>query len=221
MSKFGVSFVAAISLVLTTTVIVAQPVSVGVKGGVAVNDQHFEYGSQTFQLDVDRAIGLNFSLQIERKISPFVSVRIDAGWIQKGFKETINLVDESANPIGTKDAGARINYASFALLLKRALPSSTYFVAGPRVDIKLSVSDDELDLLPQVVEEGLKSTVFGLTVGVGQEFSVPALGALFVEVQYLRDLTDLYSRGPIAETKVGTLLSIDNQAITFLVGLRR
>lgn len=222
MSRFKILSVVLVLVVMLPFAASAESFSTGVKAGIVVNDGSFNYATAGFSYDPDNAVGINVSLQVERPLNPFISARLDGGFIQKGFDDDVGFIPESGGSTEEfRDIKVRINYASFALLLKGSLPSGTYFVAGPRLDLKLSVSDDELDFLPESLEDALESTVYGFTVGAGQEFRLTSLGIIFVEIAYQHDLTDLYERAEPHADIDGTLENIENRGISFLVGIRR
>jgi hypothetical protein len=165
-------------------------------------------------------MGLNLSLQVEHSLTPFTAVRVDAGYLQKGFDEDLRIVTQKGDLQEISAVKSRINVLSLSLLFKGQLPIGTYFVAGPRADFKLGVSHDMKMYYSEIITPGLKSTVYGLTVGAGQEFPLTALGVLFFEAQYLYDLSDEYSTSA-DPAEVGTLTSINNRAFAFLIGIRR
>ena len=83
--------------------------------------------------------------------------------------------------------------------------------------MKLGTADD--DLIPDELEDKFETTVFGLSLGVGQELTfVPQFG-LFIEGMYHLDLAKLYERtGTAAED--GELESVKNKAFSLSAGIR-
>jgi len=220
MTFLKISF-SLIGVVLSASSLLAQTFSIGAKAGITANSTKFSYDNQ-FTYDPDNSVGLMASLQLERPLTSFVSLRLDGGLLQKGLEDEIAIVPEdgSGDLQEVRDIRARINYATFALLLKGNLPTGTYIIAGPRLDIKLGVDDDEIDFLPRSLENYLGATVFGFAVGVGQEFKLTPLLRVFLEAAYQHDLTDLY--GPDAVTQIaGTLYKIESRAFSVVVGIRR
>ena len=197
----------------------AAAVGIGAKFGLSFARQDFEYASSVFTLDTDTRLGPAAGVFAERSILSYLSLRAEALYIQKGFKIDLTVYSLSGES-SAKTLHYRLDYLSINALAKASLPSHTYLVAGPRLDVRLSIHDDMPDIVPHEVEDKYNSTVFGATFGIGQEVNLAAVGVVFIEGQYYLDFGNLYDYELKPESKVGTLTAIENQAFAVFVGLR-
>jgi hypothetical protein len=197
----------------------ASAVGIGAKIGLSFARQDFKYASSVFTLDTDTRLGPAAGVFAERSILSYLSLRAEALYIQKGFKIDLTVYSYSGES-SAKTLHYRLDYLSINALAKASLPSHTYLVAGPRLDVRLGIHDDMPDIVPHEIEDKYKATVFGATFGIGQEINLAAIGAIFIEGQYYLDFGNVYDYEPRGDSKIGTLTAIENQAFAVLVGLR-
>ncbi len=125
---------------------------------------------------------------------PVFSVSSEVHYIQKGFQYKIQVTTEE-NPDGTgtyKTFSPRLDYLSIPLLAKCRLDwesSSLYAIAGPRMDILLRSDDAGFS----IVLDHLRSTEFGLTMGIGYVVSKIAPFGIGAEFRYSPTFQDSYA----------------------------
>jgi hypothetical protein len=194
----------------------AQARGLGAKVGFAFANQSYDYTNDAMEFDSDYRTGLAIGLFKDLALAPSLALRGEALYIQKGFKISALATDYEGNPL-TKDFQYRMDYLSFSLMAKATMPSGTYLIGGPRLDLKLGTEDDGLIL--NDLEDKFETTVFGLSLGVGQELTfIPQFG-LFIEGMYHLDLAKLYERaGTVAED--GALESVKNKTFTLSAGVK-
>jgi hypothetical protein len=211
----------AILLVAAAAVSAASPISFGAKAGISFAKDSWTYGDPGFNVDHEWLSGLAGGVLVERSIVPYFSAQLELLVVQKGFKDRLyRTTDENPDVIGSFDVHYRLNMLSLNLLGKAVLPSRTYVLAGPRLDFKLSSSHDLSDEAYDNLEKQFKRTVIGLTFGLGQEFRLGPLMAVFVDGQYYLDFGKLYDLKLQGEVKIGQLTSIRNQAFALYAGVR-
>ena len=192
----------------------------GVKVGMAFAKQDYSYSNASFQFDNDYRRGLSAGLFIEQPIVPVLSVRAEGMFITKGFKVSVLQTDYNGTPIPrTADYEYGIDYLSLDFVGKASLPTGTYVMAGPRLDVKLNTEDNNVQLLPTDLEDRFRSTIFGWTLGVGQSFGTPTGVGFFVEGQLFLDQDELYDRSNGGIT-TGSLTTIKNKSFALFAGLR-
>lgn len=193
---------------------------IGAKAGIALADQKFEYSGVQFDREIGLRTGIGIGLFVDHPLAPRLGFRLEADYLQKGYKEEFTLTDEFGDIVGTDTYHARVDMLSLNLLARASLPSGTYALAGPRIDIKLGESDDfPGGAIPQELEDKYKSTIAGLTFGLGQEFKLLQKGSVFLEAQYHLDLGKLYDEPPDPD-ETFSLTSIENRSFAIFAGIR-
>lgn len=189
----------------------AGPGRIGVKAGISIADESYEYSPNPNNLNADpnSRTGLTLGVFYEYPLIPHLAIRPGIEYVQKGAEITVRETTlEYPEGLGTIDIKDRIDYISIPVLASIGFPvgaGSTYIMAGPRVDIK---ARSDLELL---VDADFKTTVFGLTFGAGQELPVKGLVSAFVEFCYQHDLGKAYEQG---------ILSVKNKSFTVAAGVK-
>ena len=185
------------------------PAKIGVKAGISIADEKFEFDNPEITLDPDTRTGLVIGLFMEKPLLEAFSVRGGATYVQKGSELSVPRIGEGNEILGTEKFQDRRTYISIEGLGKLNIPvgkTTTYALFGPRLDIKVK-SESEFGVLD---ESDIKSTVFGLTFGLGQQFTVKSLGSIFVEANYYYDVgSSLDIEG----------LKITNKALAVMAGV--
>jgi len=119
---FTVAFLISLPVLLNAQVIR----NFGLKFGAARANQSWDYSSGIFQpdTDFDSRFGLDVGVFFESVSLQFVSVLVEAHYIQKGFIEKI-LVTTEENPDGTgefMEFKPRVDYLSFPVLARFTAP---------------------------------------------------------------------------------------------------
>lgn len=196
---------------LTVPTQAAGPAKYGVKAGITLSDQTYDYSEAEVKLDVEpgNRTGLALGFFVEKPLLKAFSVRGAAEYVQKGSELSALVVDGEGAVTGTQKLKDRVTYISLGALGKVNVPIGKmlpYVLFGPRLDFKAS-HDTEF---ASVLSDDLKSTVVGLTFGIGQQFPVQSLGSLFIEAQYLHDLSNAYDKNGI---------TVKNKCLTVMAGL--
>ena len=186
---------------------------VGVKGGLTAasaddNMNHFDF---------DRRSGWEASAFAEKRILPFLSVRGEIGYTQRGFVESTSEIDPDGNKVARRDATTRLDYLTMPLLAKfkyNTTPLSIYALYGHRLDILVGRNSGAFEFSEGTVESEIaglyESTVFGGAIGIGMETNqLPT--RLFIESRYDIDFTDSFGSD--------TSRSVRNNAFSVVMGI--
>jgi opacity protein-like surface antigen len=182
--------------------------SYGIKTGAVIAGQDWKYSSLGFTVADKMRWGFDFGCFVEWLNIPTVSIVSELHYVQKGFKEEVN-VTTAASPdvVGTKELTPRVDYLSIPLLVKcrMDLPSfSPYVIVGPRYDVLITTKPEGFD----VVLNHLRKSDIGITFGGGFECSIMPEVLLGMEYRYSMSLDDVYS------TEV---LKVRNRSMEFLL----
>ena len=184
---------------------------VGIKTGLMLANQAYQYETSILEKDTKYRKGFDFGIFAEINQNHFLSVLTEVHYTQKGVvDEQIITGENNPVPIGTLVWDKCIHYLSFPVLLKLNVKTgifTAYFIAGPRLDLRLSYTSN-LDLHDPVYDALEKVTV-GYDVGIGFETEVFKSSALMLEFRFSPDVTDAHK---------SEILHIRNRAITFLLG---
>lgn len=229
---------AAITLLLTFVVALALPttshaqvidrygVKVGVVSASASNNLSFDISTHEdyTSKDFGRRTGLAVWIFAERQVLPFLALAGEVGYVQRGFTETpleyyyrgVMPVDYAAT---AADASTRLDYLSVAVMAKSGYDLARmrlYALAGPRVDVLLSIEAGEFSTPEYTLDSksayvrGYESWAVGGTFGAGMLVDVGLRGRLLLEARYAFDVTDSLSWEPS---------EMRNNAVSFVVGV--
>jgi hypothetical protein len=194
--------------------------SPGFKGGLTIANQSYSYADPSIRFGADWRLGLAAGLSVERACYSFLSVRMEILYVEKGFKQSFLRTDEFGNILGTLHLNARLNDLALNLLAKASTRSCSYILVGPRLDIRLSSSNDFINSYFDEIESKYAETVFGLTFGLGQELRITPRAIVFFEGQYHVDIGKLYDYTARGYDKITTLEIIRNKAFALFAGVR-
>lgn len=161
---------------------------------VAYSSAYQEYDYST-NLPYKKRINVaNFGLAAQLfNGSPF-ALLIQCEYAERGMKDEFILTGPMGpEPIGTVYKYGRVRYLSFPLLVKIHVLKgflSPYVLAGGRVDFMLGSKSDD-DIFKPVYDKFTKST-YGLSGGIGAEFSPLDFLIIQCEGRYNLDLKDSY-----------------------------
>ncbi len=190
----------------------------GVKAGIAFADQIYKSDNGDSWADTKYRTGLAIGLFREFILSPAISIHGEALYVQKGFEiDGLILLDDENHTLQTVEQQNRIDILSLSILAKAALPSGTYIIGGPRLDVEVG-SDYEHQSM-NALKNVFASPIFGLSLGIGQELTFMPWPGLFIEGMYYHDIGDLYKRQGIT-TDVSTLESVKNKAFSVVMGVK-
>ena len=190
-------------LLLALLLIVVAPISsqaqlidrVGLSGGFV--SAHATDNMDQF--DLDRRSGWTAAAFVEKRVFSALSVRSEVGYIQRGFVDTREEIDDDGTLLAIIEAETQFDYLTVPLLAKlayNASPASVYALAGPRLDILLNrdAEDFEFTNSPPVeseIADFYDSVALGSTIGIGIETHLLPM-RLFVEGRYDIDFTDSF-----------------------------
>jgi len=199
---------ALIAFGLLTVSAAAQP-SFGVKAGLALTDQDFDY--RDFDVDFDSRTGVQVGLFADFAFNDYLRVSPEVRYVPVGVKTKV-IVTEPEYPEGTgeRTIKSRIDYLSMPVVVKIGYPAEKFFpylIVGPRVDFQLGTDGDWF----AAIYEDLDKVAFGLTVGGGVEIPLSPKYRLLAEFSYSPDLNKVYEND---------LLSVKNKTMSFLAGVR-
>jgi len=217
MKKYGLIVLSAFLLLAAGTASAGSRPKLGVKAGLSFADQDWEYTNSLGKVDRGHRSGLAFGLFTDLPLTPVVQLRPEVLYVQKGSQIELPYMTEAGVPAGTVTSQDQIDYLSLvatAKFKKRAGPLGVYVFGGPRLDLKVSTSSDDESPAMEAVLDSYKSTVTGLTIGVGIERSFGAIGPVLVEARYDYDFSE-------AAKYVGdeATLTIDNKGFLILFGM--
>jgi hypothetical protein len=209
---------AAILLIATSSTVsaVVRP-KLGIKAGMAVANQQWEYNNILGNLDRDHSLGFVAGVFADLSLTPILSLCPEVLYVQKGSQIKAHYATYTDIDAGTITFTDRIDYLSLLLNVKLKAgggPLGMYVFGGPRIDVKLSTRTDLPGEDIQRILDSYNSTVTGLTVGLGLQRALGNLGPVMVEARYDYDFQE-------AARYVGSeaTLVIDNKALMVLVGL--
>jgi hypothetical protein len=184
-------------------------VGFGIKGGLVLADQDFNYENTALKLENERRTGIDVGVFVELFSVPFIGVQIEGHYMQKGTQISSSVIDgsiiEGSQTITQKGT---LNYLSIPALAKVSL-GLFYIVGGPRADILLSQSSDD-DAFKDAYDD-LKKVTAGVDIGVGVQLGIiPAVTPL-AEIRYSPDLTDAFNDEG---------LKIRNRSLQLLIGVQ-
>ncbi|MBN2102404.1 hypothetical protein JW835_00015 [bacterium] len=164
----------------------------GIKLGICISNQDFDYKSKEFNPEFENYYGPNLDLFYNFIDLKNVEIIGQLTYSKKGCKHTIiGAYVDTTSPTGYTDGPElklinRIDYISFSLLGKLNKKISSirpYLFLGPRFDYPIKVEADWLYTH--------LSKTWGLSVGVGTEFHFIKSTKIIIEFQYSPDFTNI------------------------------
>lgn len=164
----------------------------GIRIGVGLSSQYWNYKNDKLS-DLsqwkDIKPGLTVYLNAEKLLNNYISIRPEFGYIQKGFTEDIELMNDKAEPIGPNKSSATLHNLSINLATK-IIPLQSkfkpYFIAGFRGDILVGYKDfiiesqgAEFGLYKEILDDYNKFVLSGL-IGIGLDCN----GLLYVDLEF-------------------------------------
>jgi hypothetical protein len=200
-----------------STVLAGGSPRYGIKAGLVGANQNWEYSNSLGTVNRDHRTGMAVGLFLDLPWIQSFQFRPEALYVQKGSQIEVTNMTYVGVPEGTTTVKDRIDYLSLRATVRMktsAGPLGLYFLGGPRLDLKVGASSDINSPEMQTILDAYKSSVAGLTVGLGLEGALGPKGSLFIEVCYDYDFGE-------AAKYVGdeATLTIDNKAVLVLVGV--
>ncbi|MCX6833728.1 MAG: outer membrane beta-barrel protein [candidate division Zixibacteria bacterium] len=210
-------FAVVVLLTIGLSVSAATSPRFGVKAGLTGANQNWEYSNVLGTVNRNHRTGMAVGVFLDLTRIQGLLLRPEALYVQKGSQIDVMHVTYAGVPQGSTTLKDRIDYLSLratARVKTSAGPLGLYFLGGPRLDLKIGTSSDIDSPDMETILNAYKSSVVGVTLGLGLEGALGAKGSLFVEACYDLDFGD-------AAKYVGdeATLTIDNRAVLVLVGM--
>lgn len=187
----------------------AGPLVFGLKAGLSISSQEYDYENDVLTFERDPRTGLAISIYADFPITPTISFQPELGFVQRGSKvDVVQTTEADPDRAFHRELDDRIDYLSVPVYIKAVLPSpkyQPYVLAGPRLDWKINDDSESSTVLSNTYE----TFVYGGSVGVGLEYGNGAVGTVILEFAYQFDLSD-------AAEMDG--LTIRNESFLFLLG---
>lgn len=173
----------------------------GIKGGLKIGVSSAKlHGDDVGDLedlfgeDLKSRIGFSVGGFITFNISEMFAIQPEVLYTMKGLRYEEEIFGE------TLKVWMKLDYLEIPVLVKIIFPSpggvNPYLFAGPAVAIKLSAkvkAEIAGESEEEPIEEGLKSTDFGLVIGAGVDFGFGAsgMGKMTLDVRYSLGLSTI------------------------------
>lgn len=156
----------------------------GINIGTSYSTQIRNYKLINFDSGNEYKFGLQASLQAEKDFGNLLALRTEVGYIQKGFKNNIQLVFADGTTVEANNDNVILHNLALNMGLKvKPLKTdySSYLLAGLRVDYMISYKDIEIEGLGS----GLKFGIYESTIKNFNEFNIGGLIALGIDIKDL------------------------------------
>ena len=192
--------------------------SIGLKGGVSVANQDWNYKSTTYTLNTENRNGFYSALTFEFLKSKYLSLSTDLGYCAKGSAtEVMNTTNDLPEGDGTYETyDTKFDYFTLSPSIKLRYETThlvPYALFGLRMDYQLSYKSD-FDY--QLIEKEFNKTIWGANFGAGLEYKFKQLG-IFLEGQYQYDFTKVLD---MPESASNSAVEVNNEAFVICVGLK-
>jgi hypothetical protein len=153
--------------------------SIGVKGGISISNQTYDYRSLGFTYKYDYKVGLYSALTAELFKGKYLSLSTDIGFVQKGMQQEVEEITAEF-PEGTGEYiiwETTIGYISLSPMLKGFYDFNrftTYALIGPRIDYRIKY---ESNFSSHIINETNK-LIWGITYGAGAEYKIKKFGII-------------------------------------------
>lgn len=173
----------------------------GIKLGVGFSSQLWDNKTSSFvSKRKDYKGGLSALASAEKNIIDFLSVRSELGYIQKGFKNDVELTSEDGTSLNVK--GSNVTFHNLTLNIEaKAVPFKgllvPYFIVGFRTDCMLSYSDivakdpssnTEINMYKAEIDKYHSLNLSGI-IAFGCEYN----NMVYVEFEYCPFTTNSYN----------------------------
>jgi hypothetical protein len=160
----------------------------------------------------DKVIGTNASLGIEYWDRKYFNLSSSLGFIQKGGKDSIQLVFGPPEPIPLTFYKLRLNYLTVNTCAIVKIPVrdviTPYLLAGPRIDYLVSYKEDAAIIKEYEDVDKINYLSYGFITGVGIKYKLDKveLGVVFNYLINLNNLVDFKwtSDGPTRKVSDNT-----------------
>lgn len=168
--------------------------SYGLKLGVGISNQSWDYYQADINLDFYNKIGISPRIFADFFNLSFFQLEGEIGYLQKGFEEKVLIATDS--PVdGTGEfitGNNRLNYLSFSTLAKFKYENeifSPYILVGPQLNLLLNKN---IEKGLEVVFDRFKENNVGISIGAGTEIKNILPISILIEYRYERDFIDNY-----------------------------
>lgn len=175
----------------------------GIKGGITLSNQLYEYKKYTFEPETKYLLGFNASMFAELLKNKYINLVLESGYEQRGYTYVSKPFDEFGNPLPDMNIYGRTSYFTTGLLMKIKIQENNitpYILIGPKFDFLLDYSvkpEDENVSLVGFNEplKQFKKENYSLNFGAGIEFNRLFPFKTFIEFNYSPPVNTSYN-GP-------------------------
>lgn len=171
--------------ILVTTLSHSQIIDrYGINIGTSYSTQIWDYKLVSIDSDNEYKFGFQAFLQAEKDFGNFFALRTEFGYIQKGFKNNLELTFADGTSAGTNNENVILHNLALNIGLKiKPLKAdySPYLLAGLRGDYMISYKDIELE----EPSSGLKFNIYKSTIEEFNEFNLGGLIGLGIDIKDL------------------------------------
>ncbi len=191
--------------------------SLGIKGGIAVTNQTWEYQIASVVVDTDKRTGKYFGVNLEFIESKHFSVITEFSYIEKGHHQDVYLTTIDQPELRNKVIfDTKFSYAEFSPLLKVRIEDERfvlYGLLGFRAGYQLSYKSDFYFPLDG---NDFNKFLYGIAAGGGIEYKMKQL-SIHTEFQYHHDLNTVHQNALVPG---GTAVEIKNWGYIICVGVK-
>jgi hypothetical protein len=156
----------------------------GINVGTSYSTQIWDYKLVPIDSDNEYKFGFQAFLQAEKDFGNFLALRTEFGYIQKGFKNNIQLTFADGTSAGTNNDNVILHNLALNIGLKvKPLKTdySPYLLVGLRSDYMISYQDIELE----EPGSGLKFNLYESTIEDFNKFNIGGLIGLGIDIKDL------------------------------------
>jgi len=193
---------------LTTFSIVSAKPSFGIKCGVLQTTQEYVQSREIFDPDGYRVFEFGVFTDFKFRNNVYLSIGVNS--TRRGMSLRVQLINNNALSNDYIKLKSHVKYLSFPVAFKMYSPIGSikpYLLAGLRLDYKTGYYSEGFE---EIYNE-FRKTVYGFTLGIGNEFIILNRINLTTEIIYNQDITKALEIGP---------LHVNNKSLGFLLGLK-
>lgn len=156
----------------------------GINVGTTYSTQIWDYKLINDDTDIEYKFGLQAFLQAEKDLGNLLALRTELGYVQKGFKNNIQLTFAEGTSAGINDDNVILHNLAFNIGIKiKPLKAdySPYLLAGLRGDYMISYKDIELE----EPNSGMKFNMYESTIEDFNKFNFGGLIGWGIDIKDL------------------------------------
>ncbi|MBN2367235.1 MAG: PorT family protein [Calditrichaeota bacterium] len=173
----------------------------GLKIGLTIANQDFDYTNHLLRLDSKYRAGINAGFFMNLLEMNFIELAPEINYTQKGMKHEVPFTtpqDPGGEAGESRTNYVRLDYLNFRISgkFKYPLPAVTpFFLLGPRVEYKIN---DKMDAGYRIIYDKYDDILYGLSAGFGIAISSLVSTPLIAEFIYNYDFNTPYQTDNLA-----------------------